>query len=105
MSLATDVLTSGFTALLESNGEAVTFRGVSVTAIVKRDEDKPQRQNQPNFKPKLEWRIEVRESAIGSPPLVGESFTTENGYGCRIKEEPQFDGMHWVCVCAVHKIA
>ena len=102
MSQATDVLTSGFTALLESNGEAVTFRSASVTVIVNRNVNEPQRPQQPNFSARLATEVELLKSAVESIPLAGEAFLDSDGYSHRIQMVAS-RGICWICQCSVYK--
>lgn len=104
MSNAADVLTSGFTALLESNGEAVTFRSASVTAIINRNVNEPQRPNQPNFNARLMTEVELLKSAVATIPVAGEIFVDEDNYSHRIQQVAS-RGICWICQCSVSRAA
>ena len=68
---AETLLNAAMTSLLAISGDAVTFRGLPVTALV----DRTQNWNQPlpaTF-------VEVLQDAVASRPVPGEQFTTTIG--------------------------
>lgn len=88
--------------MLESNGEAVTFRGASVTVIINRNLNEPQRPNQPNFNARLESEVELLKTAVASIPVAGEEFIEADGYKHRVKMVAS-RGICWICQCSPFK--
>lgn len=89
--------------MLESNGEAVTFRSASVNVVVNRNVNEPQRPNQPNFKARLATEVELLKSAVASIPVVGEAFVDSESYRHTIKMVAS-RGICWVCQCEVTQV-
>lgn len=103
MSQGATALTEGFAALLESNGETVTFRGADLRALVNRDPFEKKQQGQvPDFKAHDTSSIEFPASAVAAtePPRAGESFTDQFGHSHRIQSVKRMGD--WVrCNCEV----
>ena len=80
MSLAQNLLDGAFTSLLGTNGEALTFRGAPLTALVARNLDFSRFNQTPGVPAGDATLIEVKTSAL-SLPFIGEHFT--DSYGAR----------------------
>jgi hypothetical protein len=109
MSAASDALAEGFSALLAANGEPLTFRGSSVTAIVRRDAEEPDPgpgkidlNARDTSSIELRWDdLPARTSGTGSAlPSPGESFTDEFGYTHRVQKARRL-GFRLRCECQV----
>lgn len=99
MNAADTALTAGFTELLATAGDSVTFRGLPVSAVVLWISGPDNQAGQfPAFDPDATASIEVRLSALKTPPKVGESFVTEGPRYHRIKTV-RFTGYSWRCDC------
>lgn len=92
-------LAEGFTVLLEQHGEAVTFRGASVTVVIDRapgaeaDDDR-----KPDFSDRQRSVIAVRRSDLSAPPRSGESWVDGLGHSHRAeKVEPRGDLFYINC--------
>lgn len=101
MNAADTVLARGFSALLETSGDVLTFRGSAVSAVVNwvPFEDKTFADT-PDFSVKSTSRIEVKQSSVSSSPKVGETFTTPDGRFHRV-QSVVFNGYAWLCDCEV----
>jgi hypothetical protein len=105
MSLTTDALATGLTALKLASGEAVVFRGNSVTVIVNHDVDPasvPAEVSELN--PRSLTSIEVDKADLGTSPKLNEVFSDADGVYHHV--------MHVIntpnsfrCLCARHRSA
>lgn len=103
MSLARDILLQAQTALLETNGEPVLFRGETVNAIIDR-----------TLPPEVVQRSEldliqseasevwIMQTAIVYPPKIGEHFTDDIGLYHTIRAVRR-DGVTWKLLCEVNE--
>jgi|ERR1051325_1335800 hypothetical protein len=100
MSIASEALAEGFTALLESNGEGVTFRTLPVTVLINRFFPDEERGVKPNLVARRASEVEVRFIDIASIPRAGEVFEDSQGLFHRVTttEERQET---WLCKCEV----
>jgi hypothetical protein len=80
MSIAQNLLTAGFSSILGTNGETLTFRGASLTGLVHRNLDFNEFNQTPGVPSGDSTFIEVKTSAM-SNPLIGEQLT--DAYGAR----------------------
>jgi hypothetical protein len=86
MSQGATALSEGFSALLDTNGETLTFRSAELRAVVNRDPfDKRPQGNVPDFKPHDNSAVEFLSAAVGAPPAAGEHFVDEFGHKHRIQ--------------------
>lgn len=101
MNAADTALTSGFDDLISFAGDTVTFRGVSVSAVIDwlPFAEKPEN-NLPDFDDRATSRFEIKRGAIASQPLVGEIVTTDGPIYHRI-QKVTFNGYAWVLDCEV----
>lgn len=102
MSLADDALKEGFTSLLATAGEEVTFRTGAVTALVDRTAyTDPKREKQlPDFDANAISRIEFAIEDITGRPKTGEIITDSREINHRIKRVTH-TGLAWACDCEV----
>lgn len=75
MNTADTELEGAFVALLEISGDALTFRGASVSAIIDRTRyPEPQDKRFPDLATRAASRVEILKSAVASAPKAGEVF-------------------------------
>jgi hypothetical protein len=73
MSAADTELDAAFTEFLGTAGDSVTFRGLSVSAVVSRTEyTAPKDKRFPDLSARTPSRIEFLKSAVASAPKAGE---------------------------------
>jgi hypothetical protein len=103
MNIADTALAQGFDGLLAIAGDTVTFRGVSVSAVIDWTpfEEKPPGSNLPDFDEQSTSRIEIKTSAVASTPIVGEIITTTGPVYHRIAKV-KFNGSAWILECEVN---
>jgi len=100
MSLATDTRARGFAALLNFNGETLTFRSSPLVALVDRSA-RPQANLQEIGLGLLPAStIELRKIDLASNPLLDEVFTDSEGYKHRIRQIQQ-TAFTWKLTCTV----
>ncbi len=100
MSIASDALLAGFSSLLAISGEALTYRGAAVTALVDRVGYRGT-EKQPDFASRDLSRIEVLKTAITGKPIADETFTDANGMKHRVQTFKQSD-ITWIIECKTH---
>lgn len=85
MSLAQNLLDAGFTSLLGTNGEALTYGSSTVTAVVNRNLEFSTRFNLTPGMPSADTAmVELLASALASQPQIGQHFTDANNNRLRI---------------------
>jgi hypothetical protein len=100
MNAADTALSQGLTALLETAGDSVTFRGLSVSVVVNRVpfEEQPFRDN-PDFSTAATSRIEIPVGSVSPAPKAGEIITEGTTYH-RI-QRVVLTGLAYLCDCEV----
>lgn len=106
MNAADMALTAGFTELLATAGDFVTFRGLAVSAVVNwTPQDSKGKEIIPSFSAEQQSEIEIPMGSLASAPKVGEYITTTNPVGSsrhRI-ESVRINGFAYVCKCEVNR--
>jgi hypothetical protein len=100
MNAADTALATGFTTLLATAGDTVTFRGASVSAVVNwvPFDEKPF-PDSPDFDRESTSRVEFVDGAVSPSPRVGEIITQGTKYP-RI-QSVRFNGLAWLMDCEV----
>lgn len=100
MNAADTALATGFTTLLATAGDTVTFRGASVSAVVNwvPFDEKPF-PDSPDFDREATSRVEFVDGAVSPAPRVGEIMTQGTKYH-RI-QSVRFNGLAWLMDCEV----
>ncbi len=96
MSAASDMLSEGFLALLETSGETLTLRRtptITVTGVVDRSLERAKRKQEVNFDPERASMIAVKSAASTPAAQVGETFTDAHGRRHRIATVLPTDGL------------
>jgi hypothetical protein len=104
MSSASEARVEGFSALLDADGETLTFRGASVVAHVNR---------KPNLERAMPGKIEFRDPVelsiiqfaldafpAATPPKVSEAFKDGFGYYHKILKAPMHLGHCYQVLCS-----
>lgn len=101
MNAADTALAQGQAVLLANAGDTVTFRGLSVSAVVNLTAypDKGER-GIPDLSVRQTSRIEIPVGAVASEPKASEIITTTGPRYHRI-EVVTFTGLGWLCDCEV----
>jgi hypothetical protein len=97
MSIASTILSAAFNSLLAINGEALTYRGASVTALVDRYGYRGT-EKQPDFAARNMCRIEILKSAVSPAPIAREVFTDADGFAHAIQTFKATD-ICYICEC------
>lgn len=97
MSQASQLLATGLTSLLATNGEQVSFRGLGVVALVTRDEEVTD-PRKPHLSENMTSSILFLSDSLSEAPRVGESVTDEFGY-THLIQKVKFTGQGWRCQC------
>lgn len=102
MNLADSALAEGFTSLLATAGEEVTFRAGTVLALVNRTAyaDAKREQNLPDFDANAISRIEIALADVTGRPKAGETITDSREVTHRIKRVTH-TGLAWSLDCEV----
>ena len=87
----------GYSALLKTHGEALTFRSGTVTALVVRGQPDAYG-GDVDFTAREASRVVLRKSDLTPIPAAGETFTDSNGYHHAI-EVVELIGLIVVCTC------
>lgn len=101
MNAADTALAKGFTVLLATAGDPVTFRNATVSAVVNWTPlpDVPFG-DAPDFSTRSVSRIEIPFAAVSPAPRAGEVITTEGPKYHRI-QRVTFNGSAYQCDCEV----
>jgi hypothetical protein len=100
MNAADTALANGFTALLATAGDTVTFRGASVPAVINWVPfDEKAFPNNPDFDRESTSRVEFVDGAVSPDPKVGEVITQGTKYH-RI-QSVRYNGLAWLMDCEV----
>jgi hypothetical protein len=100
MNAADTALAYGFTTLLTTAGDAVTFRGASVSAVINWVPfDEKAFPNSPDFDRESTSRVEFVDGAVAPDPKVGEVITQGTKYH-RI-QSVRYNGLAWIMDCEV----
>lgn len=76
MNTADTELNAAFGELLEISGDALTFRGLAVSAVIDRVKyPEPGDKRVPDLATRASSRIEILKPAVASAPKAGEVFT------------------------------
>lgn len=106
MNAADMALTQGFTDLLATAGDLVTFRGSAVSAVVNwTPQNRDGKEQIPSFSMEQKSEIEIPMGSVASAPKVGEYIATSNPVGTskhRI-ESVRVNGFAYVCHCEVNR--
>lgn len=100
MSIATDTRARGFAALLNFNGETLTFRGSPLIAIVDRSARPQQNLQEIGLGLLPASTIEARKLDLASNPNLDEVLTDAEGYRHRIRLIQQ-TAFTWKLTCTV----
>lgn len=100
MSTSSDSLAEGFAALLSISGEALTFRGAALEAVVNRAVRGDHLPQNPDFSPQEASEIEIAAGALATLPKAGEIFTDSAGLFHRVSLV-QNTGPAVRCLCKV----
>ena len=85
VSFATQALQAGFSALLGSNGEPLTFRDVAIDGVVNRDPFSKTIRT-PDFDPKDNATIRIKSADVATVPRAGEEFVDYYGIAHRVEK-------------------
>jgi hypothetical protein len=101
MNAADTLLTAGFTDLLATAGDSVTFRAVTVSAVIDWTPfaDKPSI-DVPEFSTRASSRIEIPSASVSPAPKVGEVIQSAGPVYHRI-QAVNFNGYAYACDCEV----
>ena len=101
MNLADTAIAEGNAVLLDTAGDTVIFRGVSVSAVIDwmPKADSPNGQF-PNFSTQATSRIELTGNAFGAVPKAGETIQSDGPRYHRI-QSVRWNGYAWLCDCEV----
>lgn len=106
MNAADIALTAGFTELLATAGDSVTFRGAAVSAVVNwTPQYNAGKETVPSFSAEQQSEIEIPMGSLATAPKVGEYITTTNPVGTsrhRI-ESIKINGFSYVLKCEVNR--
>lgn len=106
MNAADMALTQGFTDLLATAGDLVTFRGSAVSAVVNwTPQNREGKEPIPSFSAEQKSEIEIPMEYLATGPKVGEYIITTNPVGTskhRI-EAVRINGYAYVLSCEVNR--
>jgi|GEM_PF-6930546 len=95
-------LAQGLTSLVQTAGDVVTFRGLSVSSVVNLVvvPDKPGERGIPDLSMRQTSRIEIPVSELESDPKASEIIESSGPRYHRI-QAVTFTGLAWMCDCEV----